>query len=296
MINNIKSFARKNLPEKLYSISFILYKKIIKREKVLEKDIRFSNFKRAGFYNFKLEEISFPIFLNPNNGGVDYEIFADGVYEPYILNLIKNSLGKDSVFIDIGANIGQHSLYASFFCKEVFSFEPIEKIYNQMNISVHFNDIFNIRTLNYALGSQKEILPIYSSDINVGASSLVSVSKKKKIQDIKVFKLDDIHESLCIENCDLIKIDVEGFEYNVMLGAKDFIRKFKPKIILEYSPLLYREFDANISTDIFLFLKGLDYNVYDIGSGEKLELVEDFKRLLSIDQTNLFCVSRTKSI
>jgi FkbM family methyltransferase len=294
MKNKLKKIARNYLPESLYFFIYRVQYKILNKKDLNKKEEKFARFTKKGLYDFALEDINFKIFLNPDNGGVDYEIFAEKNFEPGILKLIRKSLEekKDCVFIDVGANIGQHSMYASHFAKKVYSFEPIKKIYNQFFESVFENDFLNISIWNYALGNKKEILPIYSNEINVGASSLlVSDGGRKLLQNIKVEKLDDIYEKMGIEKTDFMKIDVEGFEWNVLQGAENFIKKFKPKILLEFTPSFYNKIDKSISRNIYDFLVNLKYEIYDVDNhGEKYVKINSFEEIKNLDQTNIFCI------
>ena len=64
--------------------------------------------------NILTQAVSFKIVINPfSNGCVDDVIAADGVWEPNVSKNIKNSLPPNGIFIDIGANIGYHSLFAA---------------------------------------------------------------------------------------------------------------------------------------------------------------------------------------
>lgn len=251
---------------------------------------KYSRFVRPGFYPFELGKIKFDMKLDPANGGVDMDIFADKYYESKILELVGSLLKKEDTFIDIGANIGQHSMYASYFCKHVYSFEPVKKLFNQFNESISKNLILNISTYNYALGNEKKRMPIYSNGVSMAASSINTVKNKKYIQDIQILRFDDVYEKMNIGKAELIKIDVEGYELEVLLGAKEYIKKYKPKILLEFSPYFYRRIDATISDKIISFLVDSKYKVYDLGEyNDKRIPIFKLKDISNTDQVNLLC-------
>lgn len=289
MKKTIKRIVRKIVSPNMYTKLFLAYKKVYKNKNLPAFNEKFAHFNKPGFYDFSLDDTKFKIALHPDNGCVDLEIFASGNYEPEILRLIKKHLAPDAVFLDIGANIGQHSLYASRHCKHVYAFEPMKKIYDQFSSSVFTNDFLNISVYNYALGNTKEVLPIYGND-NIGASSLFTSENRKKIQDIKVLRLDDIVQDLGLERCDLVKIDVEGFELEVLKGGKEFFAKHKPKIVLEYTPFFYDKKDPNIARELIQLLFTLGYKLYDIDN--KLDIPEDqidsFHARVTF-QTNILC-------
>lgn len=289
MKKTIKKIVRKVVSPDMYTKLFLAYKKIWKHKDLPEFNTKFAHFNKAGFYDFTLDDTQFKIALHPDNGCVDLEIFASGNYEPDILHLIKQQLHPEAVFLDIGANIGQHSLFASRHCKHVYSFEPMKKIYDQFYSSIFVNDILNISLYNYGLGNKAEVLPIYGND-NIGASSVFTNENRKKIQDIKVLRLDDVYKQIGINNCDLVKIDVEGYELEVLKGGENFFKKYKPKIILEYTPFFYDKKDPNISKEIIQLLFSLGYALYDIDNNQVIDKnnIEDFHARVTF-QTNIFC-------
>lgn len=288
--SKINRVLKSSLPNSVYSSFYLTYQKFFNKNNIditrLRKNASFTKF---GLYDFTLEDTFFKIFLSPDNGVVDYDIFANGSFEGDILKLFKSELKKDDIFLDIGANIGQHSMYASFFCKHVYSFEPIKRIYDQFTDSVFENDILNISVYNYALGKEKESIPIWSSASNMGASSILYSKNKKLEQYVKVIKLDDVYSVIGIEKVDFMKIDVEGYEWNVLLGAEELIKKYKPKILVEFIKYENSQ-DGETLQNIYNFIKKYDYEIYDVGSeGGKFNKINSLEEALALDSTNLFC-------
>jgi len=292
-ISEVKKLLRKYLPNKIYFGVYGLFKKA-KGEQFLQwKQKKQLYFVKKRAYEFELQDIHFPIILDPDNGGVDSEIYADGAYEPGILKIIRNTLKRDSIFVDVGANIGQHSLFASLFAKHVYAFEPIEKIYKQFLESVTVNDFTNINIYNYALGNEEKTLPIFGNVGNMGASSLVTSENRKKIQDIQVFRFDDVRENIGIHTIDFIKIDVEGYELDVLFGAEKSIMMCKPIIMIEFSPYFYNQIDVTISKKIIEWIIDMGYIIYDIGDGStQRNIISKDSDVGSIVQTNFLCINK----
>ena len=175
------------------------------------------------------------IILNRAFGFVDMKIFEDGIYEKDVVDDIFNVLQEDKVLVDIGANIGQHSLLLSQYCKHVYAFEPIPAVFNQFNESINKNQFKNITSFNMGIGDRKESKSFNYVRNHAGTSSFVKRDANKDTEIITV-KTDTLNNILPDIKVDVIKIDVEGYEAIVILGNKDFIIKNKPIVFLEFSP------------------------------------------------------------
>lgn len=126
---------------------------------------------------------------------------------------------KDDVVIDIGANVGDSALWWWIkFGSKVISFEPLKKTFYILSENVKLNSA-DIEVHNVALGNDS---PIYGDS----KGTMFSINGDRSLETVRLV-------NLTLERVDLIKIDVEGFEVDVLNGALDTIRKFKPKIIME---------------------------------------------------------------
>jgi FkbM family methyltransferase len=287
----VNKYSRKLLPKIAYQGLYSIAQTFV-GTKDKDRISRLSKFTKPDWYSFELDSISFPIYLDPENSGVDHQIVEYGYFEKGILNLFKKELKKDDTFLDIGANIGQHSLYASHFANQVYAFEPIQKIYDQFLKSVEKNQIKNIQVFNYGIGKEEKKMPIYGTASNMGASTVFKVPEKKFIQEVNIVPLDELLQSKNINKVDFIKIDVEGYEWEVLQGAQKTIKQNKPKMIIEFSPHIYNKVDVSISENIYNFLLQNGYTLFDVDNdGSKCELVTSFEDIKDLDQTNLFCVS-----
>lgn len=133
----------------------------------------------------------------------------------YLKTLKKN---ENSVFFDIGANIGYYSISASNFgFKKIYSFEPIPQTIDKLKFNIELNGLEKmIEVVPYALGSKKEFRNIYEDTNNFGNSSLIEVNNKSKLINVQTISLYDFILEKGIRNIDAIKIDVEGFEDQVL--------------------------------------------------------------------------------
>lgn len=256
--------------------------------------------KYAIFYGIKpvvktvtVEGVQFEIVLHPiKNGGVDIVIYNTGEWEPHVVKVFKKYLKPGAVFVDIGANIGYHSLFVSKFlngqCK-VHSFEPQPDLCKQLSKSLLLNSLTCVTVHNYGLANTSENHEIIIRDENIGSSSMIGAVKENPLvisgrQTVALKRMDDVFA--VADSISFIKIDVEGFEYEVFLGGEQTLRKHKPIILFEYSPLLYRTIDEELPIKILNYLSELGYTFYDVGRGEDFSVESD---LFAHPQRDLLC-------
>jgi hypothetical protein len=87
-------------------------------------------------------------------------------------------------------------------------------------------------------------------------------------------------------------MDIEGYEFFAFLGMQNIIKKYKPKIVFEFSPSIYDLIDKTISLKILFFLKDNDYKLYDVDNGYKEITKKNFTNFIKhyqFDQTNIYC-------
>lgn len=214
-------------------------------------------------------EQSFSIYVNPYlNGGVDEVIFNTGEWEPEISTLIKKYLPKGGRFIDIGANIGFHSLFgASVVGQEgrVLAFEPLPRLQKQMQKSISEDKFTQIQIEPFALGTVEGMASLSLVEENIGASSLQNVIGDRAVGNVVEVPVKTLNAYVSkLDRVDLIKIDIEGSEYEALKGGEEVLRAYKPVIILEFSPHVYEKDYAGKSLALYEYLVGLGYTITDI--------------------------------
>jgi len=153
--------------------------------------------------------------------------------EQNVLKELDKYLDTDSVILDIGANIGTHSVYWGKITQanKIYAFEPIITTYRILEKNIEINGLFNkIKAFNFGLGDKKTRAKIKTYDLdNIGATSL----EEDTNGDIEIHALDDIGEISNLTRIDFVKIDVEGFEKYVLEGGKHTLLKHNPIIFIE---------------------------------------------------------------
>ena len=194
------------------------------------------NFKRQLRIFFKIDQIIYidnkKIILPPGHLLSLYE----SVYPKYdrFLPTVIGKIKENEVIIDIGANIGDTlfrllniNTRPYYYCIEAdnFFFEYLQKNKKSLDVNIQ-NKIILIKTL---VGDQ---LQGNLSETTTGTKSLIESDL-----GIKSKKLDDIIMEYKIKNIKLIKVDVDGFDYNILFSAINELKNNKPDIFFEYMPL-----------------------------------------------------------
>jgi FkbM family methyltransferase len=198
---------------------------------------------------------------------IDRRVFFFGAYEPEILNFFRRVLVKmDSpVVADIGANVGHHSLYLSKFAGQVHSFEPWSKVSDQLLRHLKDNNIRNVKVHKVALGSMNETKLYYAPEGgNSGTGSFLSshaTDRNRPSAQLPVVNGDDYFQENGISRLDLLKIDVEGWEWFVLLGLVKTIQRCRPIVVFEYSASTKRSLQGRSQLNIFP-----EYKVFSLGS------------------------------
>lgn len=293
--NLFKSLLKKYLPDWAYYALYRIFKKIeylFSDKNTLDKqELLLASFTQPVFKTVKIDNISFDIKLDPNNGLVDKEIYAKGSWEPEMLREIGHHINEESVCLDIGANIGQHSLFMAKIAQKgrVYAFDPITKLTTQIKESVEKNSLSNIEVLNFGLSNENKIIDIYLNNLNMGNTTFKKRLGASSVEKAETKIFDSFWESR--GKIDFVKIDVEGYEYYCLLGMKESLRKYHPKIILEFTPLFYNKMGIK-NEEIIELLFNLGYSLYDLEKNrEELtrDNMQDFLKRVTI-QTNLLCI------
>ena len=172
---------------------------------------------------------------------IGLSINMDGRYENENLILLEKFINEkipnsdEEIALDIGANIGNHSIFFSKYFKKVFAFEPNPKTYDLLLINSKLISQKKIVPYNFGLSNNNGNLSLKSNPSNIGASRIISLPTnqlKNNITNIKVKIADEI-KSIQTEKISFIKIDVEGHEINALKGAENIIKSNKPIIVFE---------------------------------------------------------------
>ncbi|MCF8307334.1 MAG: FkbM family methyltransferase [Ignavibacteriales bacterium] len=219
----------------------------------------------------------FKLVVDPlRDKGIEESVFKYGSYEEGTLAIIKALLSvsdPNGVFIDVGANIGLISLFVSKSFNNTFkihAFEPLPSTFSILEKNIKLNNAANIIPMRNALGSANSKTQIFeSTSVNRGASGFIRDSEKAAGFETEIFRLDDFVNENKIELINCIKIDVEGWELEVLRGSGEiFSTPAAPACIIEYSP--DRETFGGDAIDIYRFFKVKNnYRVFRLSHGKE---------------------------
>ena len=166
---------------------------------------------------------------------IEWTILFWGYFEKHVADFIKRNLPKGGIFVDVGANIGNNSLIASKIASKVITIEPHPKILERLKQNIDLNNLKNVIVCDYAISNFIGEAEFFIPDENFSHQGVASLSLRENIPTkkikVRVTTLDELLKNE--ERIDLIKIDVEGRSKEVIQGAKNIIKKFKPIIIYE---------------------------------------------------------------
>lgn len=171
------------------------------------------------------------IFANEHIG---IQINQHGVYDRISLELLFALLApiedelKQSTAFDIGANIGNHALYFSRYLRCVHAFEPEPRTFELLKLNSALVD--NLVPHAIGLGDEQGRFLLHGSFENTGASSILHPQEGRSVE-ISVDTIDNLFGDL--NDLALVKIDVEGFEANVLRGGMETIRRNQPVVTFE---------------------------------------------------------------
>lgn len=162
-------------------------------------------------------------------------------YEITDLKYLDKFLNQSSIVLDIGANIGNHTVYWGNITnvKKIYSFEPIKSTYEKLKTNIKINNLENkVKIYNNGVGRCHSKANIDNYDTTNCGASTITICQDGEIDIISI-------DSLNIkEKISLIKIDTEGFELDVLYGAIETIKKHKPIIYVEVDAINLQEIES----------------------------------------------------
>jgi FkbM family methyltransferase len=162
-----------------------------------------------------------------------------GSYEPELRDIMRAVLPNAGVAIDVGANVGWHTLLMARQVGpqgRVIAIEPNPSTCEQLRQNVRLNKLRQVEIGPYAVADSERMVDFYglSADDPGSASSHIVSDSTARTSRVNCRTLDAIASEHQLERIDLLKIDVEGFEWPVLQGGERTIANFRPYILFEF--------------------------------------------------------------
>ncbi len=173
---------------------------------------------------------------------IQQQIYFFGLWEPVLTDWITSRLAPGDTFVDVGANIGYHSLLASKIVGDsgrVVAIEASPEIYIELQKNLTRNCIVNVRSINVGVSDRKGRLQLFRGpDHNSGETSLFQAAGFTANGTVEAAPLQDILEPKELTRARIIKIDIEGAEQFVVPGIGPLLRSGRAdlELIVEFHP------------------------------------------------------------
>lgn len=214
----------------------------------------------------------------------DFKAMLTNSYDIILVKYLEKHLREGDIFVDVGSNIGYIAAVAAACVGksgEVHGFEPLKELYSRLEKLQSDNQEYKFFFNNLALGKESGTLNIsFNPDHDARNATIVPGHDLGVTYEVPVTRLD----SYIIDNISspgaikIIKIDVEGFEFPVLLGLENFLEKHKPIIICEYKPWELSKLGLS-SKQLKDYMKKLSYQAYDINNEANEFDIEHLKGL-----------------
>jgi FkbM family methyltransferase len=173
---------------------------------------------------------------------VGWNVAFFGTYEPELREIFRAVLPIGGIALDIGANVGWHTLLMARLVGEngrVMAAEANPSVRNRLQDNLNFNRFGQVEVLPYAIADSEGTVDFYGPEVDDAESANGYVitdgaEAKNGIIRVETRRIDSIVSAVKIDRLDLVKIDVEGFEWPVLRGGEQTIAKLRPHIIFEY--------------------------------------------------------------
>lgn len=173
--------------------------------------------------------------------------------EPETKKWFVDNARPDWVYLDCGANIGYYSILFSRLSPQglIHAFEPTSTV-EKLNTNLTQHNIQNVRVHQIALGAR-------SGDINDGIFRIWGSEAERQVYPFMT--IDDFVENEGLDRLDCIKIDVDSFDFEVLLGAEKTMRRFDPYVVVELNHALVKRNQSNAEALDWLSSLGYEHSL-----------------------------------
>ena len=227
------------------------------------------NIRKKGFDNWRVLDHDIKMYVDPTDPHLLSMIDGKDP-EQEVKEIFLENISPGDVVIDVGSNIGDYTLIASKKVGDsgkVLSFEPLSETFLTLNRNLQLNEITNCMFFQNAVGEKPGLANLYKNNLSGTMGHLDSSLNGKdliKRDEIEVVTIDDVLTSEHIDTVNMIKIDVEGFEHEVLLGCLQSFKENKIKKILCEVHFKYLESKGKSEEAIYDLLREHNFTITPI--------------------------------
>ncbi len=211
--------------------------------------------------------------------GIDLSIYLLGSYEPKTLRAYRRILRSGAVVADIGANIGAHTLHFAHLVGatgRVHAFEPTGYACRKLRANLALNPALVPRVsvaqkflvadaaarMPASIPSSWPVAGPEPDDLHAG-----HLGRFESLAEATATTADDYFLKENLSRLDLVKLDVDGYEYAVLRGFQATLRRFRPPILIELAPYVYDGANAAEFDELVRLLADMGYRFSNANSG-----------------------------
>lgn len=234
-------------------------------------------YKKNSFRSVQLGGVNYTLDISDTVDHFIYFGFSDKAFDR-----IKSYVQRNSIVIDVGANMGRFTLAFAFAASDgqVICYEPDPRNFEKLRSNIALNDFRHVKGFNKALGDKSCVRELFKvNQHNAGMNRFISADTQNEIESVEtqVSRLDDEVKTLGLTHIDIIKIDVEGFEYKVLQGAEESIKKYRPVLFLELVDENLKD-HGDTSGDVIKWLKERNYSIFRASNMKSVDETSDLTK------------------
>lgn len=233
----------------------------------------------------RVELVDYAMYVAENDHAVGGHVLTNHNYEPPVSEVFRDYLKPGMTVIDIGANIGWFSLLSAHLvgsAGRVFSFEPGTANSRFLLLNKETNSFDHMTLIHAAASEQIESLAYSASFSNGFVTDLRNADPETILNADVVFAVPVdliVPSDLPVH---LIKVDVEGWEMKALCGAERIIGRWKPRIVVEFTPPALEGCSGVTGEEFLAYFKGRGYMFHIIEDKGLLDCGVDIERVMSV--------------
>lgn len=195
------------------------------------------------------------MILDLTDKGIHKDLYLNGIREPQATKYLQEIMEPDWLVVDIGANIGYYALQEAKVVSEVIALEPSPENYETLEMNIDLNNYFNIGAYQMAIGDH-----VGHVDFEIArACNWSSVAFARKEGTI-VVQMETLDKFLNGNKVDYVRMDVEGYEMNVLKGMAKVLKEHKPRLFIEVHRDKLRNYGSS-QRELLEYLSGFGYSI-----------------------------------